>query len=147
MMEAGKLSRRELLGAIGAATVVTSSDAVGASAGAQGPNPLIAFADREIVAAARAANRAALRVQYRIEPQLGSESYRFESASAPALTVVAGDAKGAMYGGLDIAEALRLGEEAWAALDDKRLRKPHIGKRGIKFNAPLDLRNPQLFRW
>ncbi len=53
--------------------------------------------------------------------------------------VVGGDAAGAMYGGMDIAEAIRLG-----AVDstDDRTHAPFMAKRGIKFNIPLDLRTP-----
>lgn len=45
-----------------------------------------------------------------------------------------------MYGGLELAERIRLGEE----LADIREAqgKPHILRRGIKFNIPLDARTP-----
>lgn len=53
---------------------------------------------------------------------------------------VRGDGEaGAMYGGLDIAEAIRTG--TLELLKDSR-HTPHIGQRGIKFNLPLDLRTP-----
>jgi hypothetical protein len=55
------------------------------------------------------------------------------------LTVRGADATGAMYGGLDIAEAIRMG--TLDSLQDAD-HKPHIAKRGIKFNIPLDLRTP-----
>jgi hypothetical protein len=44
-----------------------------------------------------------------------------------------------MYGGLDVAEALRLGTTPSLK---PGLRSPHIAQRGIKFNIPLDLRTP-----
>lgn len=55
------------------------------------------------------------------------------------IKVTGEDSTGAMYGGLDIAEAIRFG-----TLDTfkETRRKPHIAKRGIKFNIPLDLRTP-----
>jgi hypothetical protein len=53
--------------------------------------------------------------------------------------VTAPDAVGAMYGGLDLAEAVRLGTLDQLGDSDK---SPHIERRGIKFNAPLDLRTP-----
>jgi hypothetical protein len=53
--------------------------------------------------------------------------------------VTAPDAAGAMYGGLDLAEAVRLGTLDRLADADKA---PHVERRGIKFNAPLDLRTP-----
>jgi hypothetical protein len=55
------------------------------------------------------------------------------------ITVRGADATGAMYGGLDIAEAIRNG-----SLDSLKDcdHTPHIAQRGIKFNIPLDLRTP-----
>jgi hypothetical protein len=55
------------------------------------------------------------------------------------ITVRGADETGAMYGGLDIAEALRTG--TLDALQDSD-HTPHIAQRGIKFNIPLDLRTP-----
>jgi hypothetical protein len=55
------------------------------------------------------------------------------------VTVRGADATGAMYGGLAIAEAIRMG--TWEGLADAD-RNPHIKQRGIKFNLPLDLRTP-----
>ncbi len=55
------------------------------------------------------------------------------------ITVRGADATGAMYGGLDIAEAIRTG--TLDSLKDSD-HKPHIAQRGIKFNIPLDLRTP-----
>jgi len=45
----------------------------------------------------------------------------------------------AMYGALDLAESIRSG--TLAANHSHHL--PHIARRGIKFNAPLDVRKPQ----
>ena len=56
-----------------------------------------------------------------------------------AITVLGADATGAMYGGLDIAEAIRFG--TLDSLKDSD-HSPHIERRGIKFNIPLDLRTP-----
>jgi hypothetical protein len=44
-----------------------------------------------------------------------------------------------MYGGLDLAEAIRLGTLATLADSDHH---PYIAQRGIKFNIPLDVRTP-----
>lgn len=55
------------------------------------------------------------------------------------LFVLAGDNTGAMYGGLDIAEAIKLGSVDLLTDSD---HKPYLERRGIKFNIPLDLRNP-----
>jgi hypothetical protein len=53
--------------------------------------------------------------------------------------VLATDSTGAMYGGMDVAEAVRLG--TLAELKDSD-HAPHIERRGIKFNIPLDARTP-----
>jgi hypothetical protein len=55
------------------------------------------------------------------------------------IVVLAADAAGAMYGGLDVAEAMRLG--MLADLKDSD-HSPRIERRGIKFNIPLDARTP-----
>ena len=55
------------------------------------------------------------------------------------ITVRGADEFGAMYGGLDIAEAIRTG--TLDSLNDSD-HSPHIAQRGIKFNIPLDLRTP-----
>lgn len=72
----------------------------------------------------------------------GEQSYalrRRQQAGSVAIAVFAADAAGAMYGALDVAEALRLGQ-----LDelDEAIRQPHLARRGIKFNVPLDARTP-----
>jgi hypothetical protein len=71
-----------------------------------------------------------------------AQSYRIRVQSEGgrrSITVRGADAAGAMYGGLDIAEALRT--RTLDALKDSD-HAPHIAKRGIKFNIPLDLRTP-----
>lgn len=55
------------------------------------------------------------------------------------ITVRGADEVGAMYGGLDVAEAIRT--DTLESLKDSD-HKPHIARRGIKFNIPLDLRTP-----
>ena len=53
--------------------------------------------------------------------------------------VLGADAAGAMYGGLDLAEAIRTGRFETLKNSD---HTPQIAQRGIKFNIPLDLRTP-----
>jgi hypothetical protein len=72
----------------------------------------------------------------------GPESYAIRVTATPTgrrYVVHGADAVGAMYGGLDLAEAIRT-----ASLAEVRdgERRPHIEQRGIKFNIPLDLRTP-----
>jgi len=67
-----------------------------------------------------------------------AQCYRIQRDGAT-LRVIGGDPVGAMYGGLDIAEAIRTG--TLDALKDSE-HSPYIERRGIKFNIPLDLRTP-----
>ena len=72
----------------------------------------------------------------------GPQSYAIRRATANGMTTLAvlgSDATGAMYGGLDIAEAIRLGSLDTLASAD---HAPRIERRGIKFNVPLDARTP-----
>jgi hypothetical protein len=55
------------------------------------------------------------------------------------IVVLAADPAGAMYGGSDVAEAIRL--DTVAQLTDSD-HSPYIERRGIKFNIPLDVRTP-----
>ena len=59
--------------------------------------------------------------------------------SGNSVAALGADAEGAMYGGLDLAEALKL-QTAMSLADSDHA--PHIQRRGIKFNAPLDARTP-----
>jgi hypothetical protein len=54
--------------------------------------------------------------------------------------VVGKDAAGAMYGGLELAEAVQLGNGLSGVTN--RQSNPYLEKRGIKFNIPLDARSP-----
>lgn len=101
------------------------------------PPPPLKFAATEIQ---RAAQHSAIAAKIKLEiagtgvPQ----SYRI-GRSGTDLTVVGADAVGAMYGGLDVAEAIHLGSLAELKLGE---HKPFIAERGIKFNIPLDARTP-----
>jgi hypothetical protein len=66
------------------------------------------------------------------------QGYRIER-KGDQIRVTGADVAGAMYGGLDLAEAIRIG--TFDTLADSE-NKPHIAQRGIKFNIPLDLRTP-----
>ncbi|HUR56272.1 MAG TPA: carbohydrate-binding family 6 protein, partial [Opitutaceae bacterium] len=102
--------------------------------------PALAFAAAEIErAAATAPDRAPLAVSLEIAPGGDPQAYRIERPAADRVRVVGSGTPGAMYGGLDVAEALRLGTTASLKAG---ARAPHIAQRGIKFNIPLDLRTP-----
>ena len=72
----------------------------------------------------------------------GWQSYSIrvkKNAGQKIFYVLAADNTGAMYGGLDIAEAIETNTlDALADSDNK----PYLDRRGIKFNIPLDLRTP-----
>ena len=55
------------------------------------------------------------------------------------IRILATDAVGAMYGGLDLAETIRL--DGLDGVREKRA-EPFIARRGVKFNIPLDARTP-----
>ncbi|MGL6094542.1 MAG: sulfatase-like hydrolase/transferase, partial [Fimbriiglobus sp.] len=76
------------------------------------------------------------------DPKANPQSYGIRVRQANGrrtVTVTGADASGAMYGGLDIAEAIRISQ--FDTLKDSD-HTPHIAQRGIKFNIPLDLRTP-----
>ena len=64
---------------------------------------------------------------------------RAEKRGRVTIAVLAPGPAGAMYGGLDLAEAIRLGTIGKIGNSD---HSPHIAQRGIKFNIPLDRRTP-----
>ena len=74
-----------------------------------------------------------------LQPQ-GFAIRRTSAAGGTEIAVIGGDPAGAMYGGLDLAETLRL-EKGVAGVTDKTAA-PAIERRGIKFNIPLDARTP-----
>jgi hypothetical protein len=61
------------------------------------------------------------------------------SAGGYTLAVLSADAHGAMYGGLDLAEAITIGTLSELRDSD---HTPYVERRGIKFNIPLDARTP-----
>jgi len=86
------------------------------------------------------ATRMVLTVEEHVDAAEQSYSLRVKNEGGRrAITVYGADAAGAMYGGLEIAEAIRTG--TLDALKDSD-HKPHVARRGIKFNIPLDLRTP-----
>ena len=68
-----------------------------------------------------------------------AQSYRIERPAAGTLRVVGADARGTMYGGLDVAEAIRLTTVGELQAGE---HTPYLQERGIKFNIPLDVRTP-----
>jgi hypothetical protein len=73
---------------------------------------------------------------------LGWQSYSIRvktKGQLKTIYVLAGDETAAMYGGFDIAEAIRLQTINTMRETDNT---PYLERRGIKFNIPLDLRTP-----
>lgn len=76
-------------------------------------------------------------------PSLSPEGYaiRLERESDYTLCrVIGADPVGAMYGGLDVADAVNAGTDIENI--GNKTSKPYISGRGIKFNIPLDARTP-----
>jgi hypothetical protein len=97
------------------------------------------FAEAEIRREAAAkSTEAQINLTVAKDDKAKAQSYRIKRESEK-LTVIGADPAGAMYGGLDIAEAIRIG--TLDSLKDSE-HSPHIPQRGIKFNIPLDLRTP-----
>jgi hypothetical protein len=65
---------------------------------------------------------------------------RVASGTATNWWVIGKDAAGAMYGGLELAEAVQLANGLGGVTN--RQTNPYLEKRGIKFNIPLDARSP-----
>jgi hypothetical protein len=139
---------RFALPALLAATAAAAADLSLANDAATGEPGKFAAEEIRRAAAARSLvlgdAPAATHVVLAVEPaaQAVAQSYRVrvqQEAGRRVVTVRGADAVGAMYGGLDVAEAIRTG--TFDALQDTD-RAPHIAQRGIKFNLPLDLRTP-----
>lgn len=80
-------------------------------------------------------------IQFRYDSSLTEQSYKITNIKNTSIVIDASDATGAMYGGLHIAECIRL-EKQLPSLSDNKIAKPYIQKRGLKFNIPLDIRTP-----
>ncbi|MCX6930015.1 MAG: DUF1080 domain-containing protein, partial [Verrucomicrobia bacterium] len=73
---------------------------------------------------------------------MGVEAYalrKTDSGGKKGYWAIGGDRVGAMYGGMDIGEIASAGLIEEVANSD---HKPYIAKRGMKFNIPLDKRQP-----
>jgi len=101
--------------------------------------PQAQFAAQHIQEALQKNNMTSLSVTLVLGAEhLGEQAYRI-TREGDTITVTGGDARGVMYGGLELAERIR--HQKLKNLTDMR-GKPFIEKRGIKFNIPLDARTP-----
>ena len=74
---------------------------------------------------------------------LAAQGYAIQRVVDGAATnwwVIGQDAPGAMYGGLELAEAVKLADGLAGVTN--RQTNPYLANRGIKFNIPLDARTP-----
>jgi hypothetical protein len=104
--------------------------------GARGDRIVLTTADRST---ARGSELTAL-------PPLHQEGFSLRVSSdattgARTVWVVGHDTAGTMYGGLEVAERLRIEPRGLVAIGDLD-RQPHLRERGVKFNVPLDARSP-----
>jgi hypothetical protein len=136
------MKRREFLKQTGFATLA-SAMASGAALHYDQSIPQLQFAAGEIQSALRSlgsGSGTAAQIVLEVSSAKTSTPQSYSIAKrGTAYTVSGSDAVGAMYGGLDIAEAIRLG--TLAEMSDQE-HSPHIARRGIKFNIPLDVRTP-----
>ncbi|TWU30581.1 carbohydrate-binding family 6 protein [Novipirellula artificiosorum] len=68
-----------------------------------------------------------------------AESFAIQRNRSDQIVIVGQDAAGAMYGGLEVAELIRIG--GLDAIQDNQ-QSPYMAMRGTKFNIPLDVRTP-----
>jgi hypothetical protein len=73
-----------------------------------------------------------------LEPE-GFRILRLNKNGSTLLLVAGGDHAGVMYGGLELAERIRI-EGVGRILD--QTQNPYINRRGVKMNIPLDVRTP-----
>ena len=102
--------------------------------------PMTEFAMEEIMAAGQKRGvEEAWTVSFDgVDESLGEQAYAV-SVSGSTISIKGGDERGLMYGGLEVAEQIALyGAEGVQAAS----AAPYVLNRGIKFNAPLDMRTP-----
>jgi hypothetical protein len=68
-----------------------------------------------------------------------AESFAIQRKGSDQIMIAGQDAAGAMYGGLEVAELIRIG--GFDTIQDMQ-QSPYMAMRGTKFNIPLDVRTP-----
>ncbi|TWU62045.1 hypothetical protein [Crateriforma conspicua] len=74
------------------------------------------------------------------QPGMGPQSFRIQKEGTRGIRIFHGDSVGAMYGALELAEDIALGNGMQGIRE--KARKPYVPHRGLKFNIPLDARAP-----
>jgi hypothetical protein len=100
----------------------------------------VAVEQRPIAGAADQPGAAAIFLEVRPDSGLKPQAYTVRAEKPSTWRVTGGDEAGAMYGGLHLAEAVRLGRGLAGAGDASG--SPAVLRRGLKFNIPLDARTP-----
>lgn len=108
-------------------------------------DPALDFAVGVLRNSLQAVDAGPLTISIRIQPAGAAESAKAEqsytiAAHGEQLEVVGGGRAGAMYGVLALAEHLEIGGQIDAI--QASVKTPHLFKRGLKFNLPLDARTP-----
>ncbi len=75
-----------------------------------------------------------------IDKNLQAQAYNINLNSQKQFVISAGDTTGLMYACLELAEQIRINNKVPSTFPIKG--EPFIKKRGLKFNIPLDIRNP-----
>lgn len=101
--------------------------------------PQAAFAASEIQSALDDTQATPPNITLKTAPDLSPQSYRITSNSKQ-ITISGGDPRGLIYGSLELAERIRFGQDLQNL--DTITGTPHIERRGLKFNIPLDIRTP-----
>ena len=100
--------------------------------------PQLVFAAKELSAPIKEAGQENLHVSLLINPDASNpEAFQIRRIGPLQIVVTGTDARGAMYGGLEVADRLRMG----LPVEDQD-QKPFVKKRGVKINIPLDIRTP-----
>lgn len=100
--------------------------------------PQVTFAAEEVKAALKEADREDLEVSIIIKTDLSNpQAFQIRTVGPDRIEVIGSDPNGAMYGGIEVAELVRLG----LPIEDQD-QKPFVEKRGVKINIPLDIRTP-----
>ncbi len=81
-----------------------------------------------------------IKIVFEIDSNLNGQSYTIIKSQS-VIKIIGGDDTALMYGGLDLAERIRI-NKTMPDLTNPIVEKPYIKQRGLKFNIPLDIRTP-----
>lgn len=102
--------------------------------------PQLEFAAAKIRTALPRMGHDGVKIIFRIQPDAAKpESFAIKGSGEGNIEIIGADTAGAMYGGLEVAELIRIGGVENVQAD---AQSPYMGMRGIKFNIPLDVRTP-----